>query len=146
MNKQWFCLYKTVTSQILLMWRGCSSNLEDVHFGFRSSLSWPHLTVWQSQDCQWRFLQLPWHIISAQATTNSECQQLWWTWKHAQMTLWWLTDQSNWVMCEYPDDATCWGVLGDIRYQMGSTGEPLRATLGLQFQLVKHVNLLYRFF
>lgn len=33
---------------------------------------------------------------------------------------------------------------GDIRCQMGSAGELLRATLGLQFQLVKLVNLLHR--
>lgn len=33
---------------------------------------------------------------------------------------------------------------GNIRCQMGDAGELLRATLGLQFQLVKLVNLLHR--
>lgn len=47
-------------------------------------------------------------------------------------------------MSEYHDAAARWDVLGDIRCQMGSTGERLRATLGLQFQLVKLVNLLHR--
>lgn len=47
-------------------------------------------------------------------------------------------------MSEYHDAAACWDVLGDIRCQMGSAGELLRATLGLQFQLVKLVNLLHR--
>lgn len=47
-------------------------------------------------------------------------------------------------MSEYHDAAACWDVLGDIRCQMGSAGERLRATLGLQFQLVKLVNLLHR--
>lgn len=47
-------------------------------------------------------------------------------------------------MSEYRDAAARWEVLGDIGRQMGNTEEPLRATLGFQFQPAKHGNLLHR--